>query len=78
MQTIEIKPDVMASLIKKADEEGKSITTVLDEMLRSMLANGKATTTLSRTCHNCKNEIDYEININTGYCDFCESVVFID
>jgi hypothetical protein len=76
MQTIEIKPDVMVILSERAQQEGKAITEVLDEMLRSILPNGSQESTLK--CHNCKNTVDYEISQNKGYCDYCESVVFIE
>ena len=75
METIEIKPDMMDMLCRRAKEEGKSITHIIDEMLRSLLTNGNAEMLI---CSNCRNEIDYEISDNKAYCDYCESVVFVD
>ena len=77
MESIEIKSDVMLILCQKAEEVGKSITEVIDEMLRSSLSNGYEKPVILK-CNKCKNEIDYEINCTEGYCDYCESVVFID
>lgn len=77
MESIEIKPDVMVFLCRKADEVGKPITDVIDEMLRSSLLNGFEKPVMLK-CNKCKGEIDYEINYSEGYCDHCESVVFID
>ncbi len=62
-------------LCQKAKEEGKSITHIIDEMLRSLLTNGKA---VRLTCSNCRNEVDYEICDNKAYCDYCECVVFVE
>jgi hypothetical protein len=78
MQTIEIKPEVMAILCNKAEREGKAITDIVDELLRSLLSPGSVLRPISLKCHNCRHEIDYEINISQGYCDYCESVVFVD
>lgn len=75
METIEIKPDMMDMLCQRAKEEGKSITHIIDEMLRTLLTNGK---TAILTCSKCRNEVDYEISENKAYCDYCESVVFVE
>lgn len=75
METIKIKPDMMDILCRRAKEEGKSITYIIDEMLRSLLTNGKA---VRLTCSNCRNEVDYEISDNKAYCDYCECVVFVE
>ncbi|MBZ0201575.1 MAG: hypothetical protein K8I03_01010 [Ignavibacteria bacterium] len=77
MESIEIKPDVMVILCQRAEEVGKPITDVIDEMLRSLLLNGFGKPVILK-CNKCKSEIDYEINYSQGYCDYCESVVFID
>lgn len=74
METIEIKPDMMDILCRRAKEEGKSITHIIDEILRSLLTNGN---TEILTCSNCRNEVDYEIGDNKAYCDYCECVVFV-
>lgn len=78
MDTIEIKPDIMLFLTEKAKQEHKPITDILDEILRSKVQIGFLTSNCILKCHNCKNEIDYEISDSKGYCDFCESIVFID
>lgn len=78
MATITIRPDVMVILCQRAEDEGKSITDIIDELLGIKPSNGNGEKTISLTCHNCKNPIDYEINSSKGYCDYCESVVFID
>ena len=78
MQTIEIKPNVLLFACQKAEEEGKSVTDFIDGVLRVLLRNGTGEHVVSHRCHNCKNPIDYEINSNKGYCDYCESVVFFD
>ena len=78
MATIEIRPDVLEVLCQRAEEEGKSITDIIDDLVRSTLRNGSAEKTVIRTCQKCKNSIDYEITPTKGYCDYCESVVFID
>lgn len=75
MDTIEIKPDVMDLLCQQAQRSGKTITDLVDETLRSLLSDVK---TVILKCHNCKQELDYEINVAEGYCDFCQSIVFID
>lgn len=75
MESIQIKPDVLQLLCEKAELEGKSIIEITDEILRSLLTTEKAE---SLKCYNCKNEIDYSISIDKGYCDYCESVVFVD
>lgn len=77
MKTVKIRPDVMVILCQRAEESGKSITDMIDEMLRSSLLNGFGKSVILK-CTKCKNEIDYEINVSQGYCDYCESVVFID
>ncbi len=78
MASVEIKPDVMPFLCQKAEEEGKSVTDVIDELLRLVMDNGGNGKTVILQCHNCRNEIDYEVSDNKGYCDYCESLVFID
>jgi hypothetical protein len=75
VQTVEIKPDVMLSITQRAEKEGKPIPDIIDEMLRPLLGV-QAQATMK--CHNCRNEIDYEVSENKGYCDYCESVVFMD
>jgi hypothetical protein len=77
MQTVEIKPDVMVILCQRAEEAGKPLSDLIDEMLRSTLLNGFGKC-VTLKCNKCKGEIDYEINYSQGYCDHCESVVFID
>lgn len=78
MEAVEIKPDVMVFLCQKAEEEGKPITDVIDQILRTGLINGIKENHLILKCNKCKNEIEYEINYSEGYCDHCECVVFID
>lgn len=78
MQTIEIKPEVMTVLCQRAEQEGKAITDIVDEMLRSFLSPVSGLKPITLKCHNCRHEIDYEVNISQGYCDYCECVVFID
>ena len=78
VDTVIIKHDLMPFICRKAEEEGKSITEVIDDMLRSSLDNTSVLNEIVYKCHNCKNQVDYEINSNKGYCDYCESVVFID
>jgi hypothetical protein len=77
VKTIKIKPDVMVILCQRSEEAGKPITDMIDEMLRSSLLDGFGKV-VTLKCHNCKHEIDYEINCSQGYCDYCESVVFVD
>lgn len=78
MQSIEIKPDVMHYLCQKAERDGKSITDILDEMLRLTLFKNGEVKEIIYSCHNCRNPVDYNINSKEGYCDYCESVVFIE
>ena len=78
MSSVEIKPDVMPYLCQKAEEEGKSITEVLDELLRLMLAHGYIEQTFNLRCRSCKHEIGYQINDYKAYCEYCESIVFFD
>jgi len=77
MELIEIKPDVMVILCQRAEEAGKPITDMIDEMLRTSLTNGFGKSVILK-CNKCKSELDYEVNSSQGYCDYCESVVFID
>lgn len=77
MSIIEIKPDVMLFLTEQAEREDKTITDVLDDILRSRVYVGILSKGIKLKCHNCKSEIDYEISENKGYCDYCESIVFI-
>lgn len=78
MDTIEIKPDIMLFLTEQAEREHKPITDILDELLRSRVMVGFLSNNGSLKCHNCRHEIDYEISENKGYCDHCESIVFIE
>ena len=78
MATLEIHPDVMPFLCKKAKEEGKSVTDILDEILRSVRDNPSSGNGELYTCHNCKTEVDIVVNDNKGYCEQCECVVFVD
>lgn len=78
MDTIEIKPDIMLFLTKQAEREHKPITDILDEILRSKVQIGFLVSNCTLKCHNCRNEIDYEISDNKGYCDYCECIVFIE
>ena len=78
MATIEIRPDVMLFLCQRAEEERKSISDIIDDLLHSKASDGNGEQTIIRLCHDCKNPIDYEINSSKGYCDYCESVVFLD
>jgi len=78
MPIISIHPDVMPFLAEKAKQTGKSITSVIDDILRALINKQDSKESKSYTCHNCRNPVDYEINAYKGYCDYCESVVFID
>jgi len=78
MQAIEIKSDVMVYICQKAEREGRTITDVLDEMLRTTFLKNCEEDDSIYTCHSCRNPVDYDINGKEGYCDFCESVVFIE
>lgn len=78
MEAIEIKPDVLQFLCEKAEAEGKSITDIIDDVLRSVLGCGSTEQAVRLICHNCKNEIDYEVSESRGYCDYCETVVFFE
>ena len=70
MATIEVRPDVLVVLCQKAEEQGKSITDIIDDLLSSEPGNGQDERTVSRTCQKCKNPIDYEITSEKGYCDY--------
>jgi len=78
MATIEVRPDVLIFLCQRAEEQGKSVTDIIDDFLHSKTSNGNGEKTVNRSCHNCRNPVDYEINSSKGYCDYCESEVFID
>lgn len=78
MQTIEIKPDVMDELCRKAQEMGKSITDVVDDMLRTILTDTSEEKPVIMKCSKCRQEVEFEISYTEGYCNQCESVVFID
>lgn len=78
MQTIEIKPDVMDILCRKAQITGRTITDIADDLLRSLLSSSDNEQSVIMKCHSCKQEIEYQINDSEGYCDNCESLVFID
>jgi hypothetical protein len=53
---------------------GKAMTDIVDELLRPQLVEAKDDI---YTCHSCKCEVEIVFG-NKGYCEFCESVVFID
>lgn len=78
MHAIEIKPDVMLYLCQIAEQQDRTITEVLDEMLRTSILKKGETKEIVYACCNCRNPVDYDINGKEGYCDYCESVVFID
>ena len=78
MQTIEIKSDVMDILCQKAEITGRTISEIVDDLLRAMLASSESDHVVKMKCHSCKQEIEYQINDTEGYCDNCESVVFIE
>jgi hypothetical protein len=77
VELIEVKPEVMAILCQRAEEAGRPITDLIDEILRSSLLNGFGKPVILK-CNKCKSELDYEISYSEGYCDYCQSVVFID
>lgn len=78
MPILEIQPDLMPFLCKKAEEEGKSITDILDELVRLARDNTASGNGELYTCHNCNTEVDIVITDSKGYCEQCECVVFID
>lgn len=77
MNTIEIKPDVMEILCQRAENTGRTITDIADDMLRTLLSHAESEVPLVWKCHSCKQEVEYQINEKEGYCDNC-GIVFID
>lgn len=75
MYSPKIKEDLIAVIHRKAQIVGKSMTDIVDEILRSQLMTVEDTTRY--TCHNCRTEVDV-IDGNKGYCDYCETIVFVD
>lgn len=78
MNTIEISSDVMPYLCQKAEEDGKTITEVLDELLRLLMAQGHIQNIAHLRCQSCKHEVEYQINEHKAWCEYCESVVFFE
>lgn len=77
MYSPKIKDDLISVLYRKAQLLNKSMTEVVDEMLRPLLIES-STDENKYTCHNCKTEVEIVVEDSQGYCDHCESVVFID
>jgi DNA-directed RNA polymerase subunit RPC12/RpoP len=73
----QIKPDLVTIIYKKAQLEKKSMTDIVDTLLRPQLVEGTSDNAIYK-CHSCKTEIDIVVEDDKGYCDHCESVVFVD
>lgn len=71
-----IKDDLIAIIYRKARIMGKAMTDIVDELLRPQLVEDTPDT-IVYTCHSCKSEVDIVFN-DKGYCEYCESVVFVD
>jgi DNA-directed RNA polymerase subunit RPC12/RpoP len=72
-----IREDLIPVLYKKSKVAGVAMTTYVDLLLRPMLvADGTRDETY--VCRNCRAKISIVGDDETGYCDFCESVVFVE
>jgi DNA-directed RNA polymerase subunit RPC12/RpoP len=69
MYSPKIKENLIPVIYKRAKEEGKSMTKVVNEILEDYLYTIKH-------CQTCNAEIETEAENKTGYCEYCESEVF--
>lgn len=72
-----IKDDLIVIIYRKAKLLGKSMTQIVDEILRPELTDQEIKDDALYSCHSCKSQVDIVFD-NKGYCEFCESVVFVD
>jgi len=71
-----IKDDLIPVIYKKSKIQGKPMTDIVDDILRSFLIDDEADISRYR-CRSCFMEVEV-VDGTIGYCDHCESVVFID
>jgi|GEM_PF-1934022 len=77
MYSPKIKDDLIGILYRKAQITGKSMTDIVDKLLRPQLVE-ETPDDATYSCHNCRTEVDIVIEDSKGYCEHCESVVFVD
>lgn len=73
MKTPKVKQCFIPVLVQEAKDNGEAAEHVVEQIFH----NGELTTAIYK-CGNCKSEIEADIGSRQGYCDFCESVVFLD
>ena len=77
MYSPKIKDDLIPIIYRKAQITSKSMTDIVDDLLRPQLVDDTPDNSIYK-CHSCKTEVDIVVSDNKGYCEHCESVVFVD
>ena len=74
MYTPQLADDLIAELYLEAKRRSRPMTKVLNDIVRYYFTNEMTT----KYCSKCRTEIQTEVNQTTGYCEFCESEVFVN
>lgn len=73
MYSPKIKEDLIPKLFRKAKLNDKSMTDVVDDLLRVQLVNDDS---IMYKCCSCMKPVD-TVEDDKGYCEHCECVVFV-
>jgi hypothetical protein len=74
MYSPKIKDDLIPILYKKAKLKDKTMTDIVDDLLRSQLTEDD---TANYSCCSCRMPVD-TVEEGKGYCDHCECIVFVE
>ena len=70
MYSPKISEQLIPIIYLRAKNEKKPMTKIVNELLLASL-------TTTYYCHNCNNQIEADTGSNQGYCDYCDSQVFL-
>jgi DNA-directed RNA polymerase subunit RPC12/RpoP len=74
MYSPQLADDLITELYLEAKRRKKPMTKVLNDIVRFYFSSE----TVIKHCLNCRTEVTSDHNQNTGFCEFCDSEVFIN
>ena len=76
MYSPKIRDDLIPKIYRKAKLQNKPMTNYVNDILSSILVEENNDNAIY-VCCSCRAEVT-SVEGNKGYCDFCESVVFVE
>jgi hypothetical protein len=76
MYSPKIREDLIPIIYKKSKLVEKTMTKIVDDILRTELIDNNDEDTIYKCC-SCNMQVDV-VDGETGFCDHCESIVFIE